>query len=118
MGAVRGAMVSSIGLVLLYDVSTSKSGNVGTLFGLPGRVADYIINPGKPLIPDLRASSKTPPGKVLGQGTLPGNPLGQALGSSALGLLGISLQQPTPSAPAPAPPASSSSSSSSGGILV
>jgi hypothetical protein len=74
VGALRGAIVSGLGLALLYDVSSSQSGNVDTLFGLPGRLADYIINPNKPLIPDLRkgsSSSSTTPGVLSGSGTIP-----------------------------------------------
>src|SRR5581483_10680628 len=79
MGAVRGAIVSSVGLVLLYDViapvdaAGDVSKNVPTLFALPGRIADYIINPKKPLIPDLRASSNKGNLKTGISGTVPDN---------------------------------------------
>lgn len=94
MGAVRGALVSSVGLVLLYDViapvdaAGDVSKNVPTLFALPGRLADYIINPKKPLIPDLRASSKSKGNLKTGlSGTVPDNSILGQIGQGPGGLL-------------------------------
>ena len=115
MGALRGVLVGSLGLTLMYDLVTTKNaGGVTTLAGLPGRVANYIISPTVPLIPDLSSSSSSSSsssgslGPGVAQGTLPSNSLGGVLGSlgGAAGVLGaigsISDVTPTPT-PTPAP---------------
>lgn len=69
MGAVRGALVGSAGLVTLYNLTATKdAAGVSTLFGLPGRLAHWLISPDVPLIPDLRtgAAKTAPDGSVTG----------------------------------------------------
>ena len=59
MGMIRGLISGSLGLVVLYDLTTASS-HKGTAAGLmsaasmPGRLAHYLVDPNTPLVPDLR----------------------------------------------------------------
>lgn len=57
MGAVRGVIVGSVGLVTLYNLTEGPASGVSTLFGLPGRAAQWLVSPAVPLIPDLRTGA-------------------------------------------------------------
>lgn len=72
MGAVRSALVGGLGLVTLYNLTSADSKGVGNLFGLPGKVAHWLVSPTVPLIPDLRtgAAKTNPDGSITG--TSPG----------------------------------------------
>lgn len=96
MGAVRGVLVGSLGLSMLYNLTTAKGPGVTGLFGLPGRLARYLVDPNVPLVPDLRTVSGTVSDQALKDlGVLP------ALASITPTTGGSPLPTPTP------PPATS-----------
>lgn len=101
MSSLRGILTGSLGLVMLYNVETTKNpGGVSTLAGLPGRVANWLISPNVPLIPDLRSSSSSSSGlvgtidpttghKIIAEGTVPNNSLGSQLSQLSSGAGGL-----------------------------
>lgn len=84
MGALRGILAGTLGLAAVQAVlATDAASNLGTLAKVPGDAIRWLLDPSKPLIPDLRGSATWSPLVTSGGGSSTGSGSSSGGGSSS-----------------------------------